>query len=81
MFQFSNLETDTQAVVWRGGTANSLGTSGYSSCTPNGRMLHSRRTITVSIYRLHLVAVFRHDGSSFTQVTDVEGNGQVHKHA
>lgn len=80
VFQFSDLETDIRAVVWKGSRANSLGTSGYSSCTPNGRMLHSWRTITVSIHRLHLVAVLRHDGFSFIQVTDVKGSGQVHKH-
>jgi hypothetical protein len=79
VFQFSNLETDIGAVAWNGNRANSSGTSAYSSCIPNGRMLHSWSTITVSIYRLHLVAVLRHGGFSLIQETDVKGSGQVHK--
>jgi hypothetical protein len=79
VFQFSNLETDTGAIVWNGSRANSSGTCAYSSCTPNGQMLHSWSTITVSIYRLHLVAVLRHAGFSLFQETDAKGSGQVYK--
>lgn len=73
---FQTSKTDTRAVGQRGSTANSFRTSGYSSCSPSGRMLHLWCTITVSIYRLNLAAALHHDGFAFTQVAVVEANGK-----